>query len=118
MKTLTVIALLFIIGVATIEQNFARPTKDNGNIVDIYAQATDVQIYPNPVIGDYFSIKSVENIYSVELINVIGHTVFVQRNELATDQMKVYLTNCEKGLYLVKITFESKRTVIKKVLLK
>jgi len=79
----------------------------------------DALIYPNPVIDYKFKVKSEQIVSSVEVINVIGKHIFKQTNELfSTNDVFINLDFCEKGMYLVKITFDDEEYIIKKLLVK
>jgi hypothetical protein len=79
----------------------------------------DAVIYPNPVTDFKFKVKSEQIIFSVEVINVIGKSILKQTNEsFSTDDVLINLGSCEKGMYLVKITFDDDEYIIKKLLVK
>ncbi len=79
----------------------------------------DVNLYPNPVTEDKFKVESEDLIKVVEVINVIGQIIHKQENEISsTDAIVVRLSNCEKGMYLVKVTFDDEKSIIKKLLVK
>ena len=75
-------------------------------------------IYPNPLVGENFQIKSKSEITKVEVVNVIGKLINRTTNKSLKQQLLVNIGSCDKGLYLVKITFDDKRTIIKKLLKK
>lgn len=76
-------------------------------------------IYPNPLTGDKFTIKSESNIKKVEVVNVIGKVINRTENEdFEVHEILVYIGKCEKGMYFVKITFDDSKSMIKKLLVK
>lgn len=76
-------------------------------------------IYPNPVTDAKFKVKSEQIVYSVEVVNVIGKSIQKQYNEsFSTEDILINIGECEKGMYLVKITFDDESYVIKKLLVK
>ena len=76
-------------------------------------------VYPNPLIGQKFIVKSETVISTVEVVNVIGKVVGrVKNDNFGIKELPVFLGNCEKGMYFVKITFENKNSIIKKLLVK
>lgn len=78
----------------------------------------EVTIYPNPVFTNSFKVKGT-NISTVEVINVIGQVIVKKQYDITDDEaMEIPLNNCEKGMYLVKITFTDKKSIIKKLLVK
>jgi hypothetical protein len=76
-------------------------------------------IYPNPLIGDKFIVKSGSGIKKVEIVNVIGKVINRTENEdFELHELQIYIGKCEKGMYLVKITFDDNKSMIKKLLVK
>jgi uncharacterized protein YdeI (BOF family) len=79
----------------------------------------DVLIYPNPLTGEQFTVKSSLAISKVEVVNVIGKVIKrVENNDLALKEIPVFVGKQERGLYLVKVSFDDNKTVIKKLLVK
>ncbi len=76
-------------------------------------------LFPNPVADYRFNIQSNQVISKIEVLNVIGKTIHKQANDsYSTDDMIVFLPECEKGMYLVKIVFNDDKHIIKKLLIK
>jgi hypothetical protein len=76
-------------------------------------------IYPNPLAGDKFLIKSESGIKKVEIVNMIGKVINRTENEnLGLLELQIYIGKCEKGMYFVKVTFEDNISIIKKLLVK
>ncbi len=79
----------------------------------------EVVLYPNPVTENFFKVKSNDIVKQVEVINVIGQRIHQTKNESLSDaDLLIHLNNCEKGMYLVKVTFEDDKSIIKKLLVK
>ncbi len=82
-------------------------------------EVREALIYPNPLTGEKFIVKSETAISKVEVVNVIGKVI--NRTENPNFQLKeviVLIGKCEKGIYFVKITFDDKKTIVKKLLVK
>ncbi|MFE3871054.1 endonuclease [Flavobacterium sp. ZS1P70] len=77
-------------------------------IVDL----SDFKMYPNPSNGN-FSIDNSNKAFSIEIFNVLGQKVFEIKN---ADGSALSVTNLNKGVYLVKITDDSK-SLIKKLII-
>jgi len=76
-------------------------------------------IYPNPLIGEKFVVKSGSGIKKVEIVNVIGKLINRTENEdFELHELQIYIGKCEKGMYLVKIIFNDNKSIIKKLLVK
>lgn len=79
----------------------------------------DVLIYPNPVTDNKFYVKSENIIKSVEVMNVLGQTIKKVNNETKIAyNLNVELGNVKEGMYMVKITFDNKETIIRKIIVK
>ncbi len=76
-------------------------------------------IYPNPLVGEKFTVKSASNIKKVEVVNVIGKVINRTENDnFAQRELPIYIGNCDKGIYLVKVSFDDNKSIIKKLLVK
>ncbi len=73
---------------------------------------SDFKMYPNPSNGN-FSIDNSNKAFSVEIYNVLGQKVFETKN---ADGSNLSVTNLNKGVYLVKITDDTK-SLIKKLII-
>lgn len=79
----------------------------------------EVLIYPNPMMGEQFTVKSKRAISKVEVVNVIGKVIKrVENDNFALKELLIVVGKQEKGLYLVKVSFDDNKMVIKKLLVK
>ena len=77
----------------------------------------DAMIYPNPIHNMNFSVKSYSIITDVVVTDMLGKNVVAKHlNSYANEEIIMNLPRCEKGVYLVKITFDDGETIIKKLL--
>jgi pimeloyl-ACP methyl ester carboxylesterase len=99
-------------GLITIKQTEVSKT-DNRIVIRTDAESTNVSsnrfennisIYPNPV-KDVVTIKAVDDIQKIEIINSKGQVVKMITAE--SNQITVDLSIVPKGLYFVKVTTES-----------
>ncbi|MFN8256999.1 MAG: T9SS type A sorting domain-containing protein [Bacteroidales bacterium] len=82
-------------------------------------EAKDAVIYPNPIIGEKFLVKSETAISKIEVVNVIGKVINRTENKnFELKEIQVVIGKCEKGMYFVKITFQDKESIVKKLLVK
>ena len=73
-------------------------------------------IYPNPINQPVFNIKSNSFITKISVVNMVGKNVYNKKySSNAYSEVTVELPRCNKGVYLVKITFDDNETVIKKL---
>lgn len=82
---------------------------DNGN------NSSTVQIYPNPVLDNEFTITSDVNIAEVVIINVLGQQIYKQQ-VLNQNKIIIELETKEEGLYLVQIKTVDDQVITKRVL--
>ena len=76
-------------------------------------------IYPNPLVGEKFTVKSASEIKKVEVVNVIGKIINrTENNNFAQHELPIYLGKSNKGIYLIKVTFNDDKSIIKKLLVK
>jgi hypothetical protein len=81
----------------------------------------DAVVYPNPVfVGQKFIVKSGKEISKVEVVNVIGKVINrTENNNFNLCEIQVFIGDCEKGMYFVKITFKDyNKKIVRKLLVK
>jgi len=79
----------------------------------------DVLIYPNPVTGEQITVKSTSVISKVEVVNVLGKVIkYVENDNFVLKEIPILIGKQERGLYLVKVTFDDDKMVIRKLLVK
>lgn len=119
MKTLTLFfGILFLFQIAYTQSLTTSGNKGNSKQNEVLTAATELQLYPNPVLNDELNLKSSENFIDVEIVNVIGRTIVEQKLEQGTMETKILLSTCEKGIYLVKVTFANQKVISKKIIVK
>ena len=118
MKKIRNISVLLIIFVFTIINSVsAQSTKLDFSMQFQNSNQNQAVIYPNPIQSPVFKIKSNSFITHVEVVNMVGKQLFVQDfNSFSDKELTIQLPNCDKGIYLVKITFDNNETIIKKLL--
>ncbi len=79
----------------------------------------EVLIYPNPITDLHFKVKSSSVITGISVVDMVGKELVAQPvNTPANKEIRIDLPSCNKGIYMVKITFADGENVIKKVLYK
>lgn len=73
-----------------------------------------VIVYPNPVDNNYFNISAGEVIAAVEVYNVVGQQVIAQTAN-KTKSVVVETADLPKGIYIVKILLENKKSSVVKI---
>jgi endonuclease I len=87
-------------------------TKDEKK--EIVPESNTFTIYPNPSDGNctvYYNNQNKE--YSIEILSLLGQNIFKKEN---ITQSSVSITNIPKGIYLIKITDDSK-SINKKIII-
>ena len=74
--------------------------------------SNDFKMYPNPSNGNFY-IENSNKAFSIEIYNIVGQKVYERKN---TTGSTLTVTNLNKGVYLVKITDDSK-SLIKKLII-
>lgn len=92
--------------------NLGSRITTKSNKTTVIVDNSDFKMYPNPSNGN-FSIDNSNKAFSVEIYNVLGQKVFERKN---ADGSNLAVTNLKKGVYLVKITDDTK-SLIKKLII-
>lgn len=111
--------LLFILFTLTLQAQ-----KDSMNYTGALIQhdiirsnaAANVNIYPVPVRDNSFTIRTDRDISYVRITNIIGQDIYRSRYSNSEQQIRIYLDNPRRGMYLVTINFSDGSRVVKKIL--
>ncbi|MCX6277885.1 MAG: T9SS type A sorting domain-containing protein [Bacteroidetes bacterium] len=77
----------------------------------------EISILPNPVTNRQFTVKALAPVASVEIVSVVGDLVLQRQFSDKQKEITVLLNALAKGVYLVRITFEDKQTVTRKIII-
>lgn len=77
-----------------------------------------VKIFPNPVIEDQVTITAENSILMIEILDIVGSSVFIQKYETGINKVVLSLENLNKGLYIIKVKLISKYTFTEKIMIK
>lgn len=80
--------------------------------------STWLNIYPNPVVSNRFTVSSKLPIKTVEVFNLIGQSVHLQSYVLDQAHVEISPLKLEKGVYIVKVTSSTNVTSAIKILIK
>jgi hypothetical protein len=75
----------------------------------------NVTIYPVPVKDNNFTIKTEKDISFVKITNIIGQDIYKSRYS-NQQNIRIYLDNPRRGMYLVTILFADDTRVVKKIM--
>jgi hypothetical protein len=81
------------------------------------ANHVNVTIFPVPVRENNFTIKSDKEISSVKITNIIGQDILRIKYNDPQQEIKVFLDNQKRGMYLVTILFSDETRVVKKIMI-
>ena len=101
----------------TIYSNTYQYTTGTLHLTDSEADK-EIAIYPNPA-TDFLNFKSntSENVKSIEFYNTLGQRIYTEAFLNIAD-VKVDVSNLTRGIYFVKVIFESSKTVSSKLILR
>ncbi len=93
------------------DNNYISGLIDNDN--------TDkVTIYPNPAIEDELTISAENSIIMIEILDIVGSSVYIQKYETGTKKVVLNIEELNKGLYIIKVKLSSKITYTEKLMIK
>lgn len=79
--------------------------------------ANKVTIQPNPVTNGQFRVLSSSIVTSVEILSVVGQSVFFRNYASRLREVYVHFSDLPTGVYLVKVVNTDNQAVIKKIII-
>lgn len=110
--------LILLQGIAVVLTAFliSSGTSLAGNTV--YNDDRDkIQIYPNPVTDKILYISSEYYITKVEIMDITGSSVFIQKYEKETKKIVLNLDNLNRGLYIIQVRVDNKSSRTEKIMI-
>jgi len=89
----------------------------NAGIEDI-ASLVNLNIYPNPVVAGHFSFKVDVPVVSVQVYTITGKEINKEVFDGKAKEATVEIGSGDKGIYLVKFSFEDNRETFQKIIVK
>ena len=77
----------------------------------------NVAISPNPVTNYQFTVQADQIVKSVEVVSVVGQSVYFRDFTSRSREEKVMLSDLPGGIYLVKVTFGDNQSVTRKIII-
>ena len=78
----------------------------------------NVAIFPNPVIDNKLTISAENSIMMIEILDIVGGSVYIQKYEAGTNKVVLSLESFNKGLYIIKVKLNDKSTFTEKIMIK
>lgn len=76
-----------------------------------------MQIYPNPVVGDNFTVATQFPVITIEVYSLIGQVVYKQAFNSGQKVITLGTTGLMKGIYMVKVTSTNNVTIARKIVI-
>jgi len=102
---------------------FSAVTDDMRHDEIAYFQAPEdpekkIEVYPNPMTEGVLTIKTGDQMLSVQILNITGKIVFNAEYQPGTYSAILELSKFEKGIYLIRINFSDKEIHTEKLMVK
>lgn len=81
----------------------------------IFRETAQVKIYPNPSSDGHIQINSSHVIYSIEVLNLLGQSVYREEYDGLKKLEALNLSKMEKGIYFLKVSISEYDYVVKKI---
>lgn len=91
---------------------------DYGLAVNDLPAQSSLNIFPNPVNAERFTITSLLPVKSVEIFNIIGQPVYNEQFTSPRKEIKVFTGQLDKGIYIVKVIFSNNSSAVRRFLVK
>ena len=78
----------------------------------------NVTIFPNPVIDNKLTISAENSIIMVEILDIVGGSVYIQKYDTGINKIVLSLENLNKGIYIIKVKLNNKSTFTEKIMIK
>ena len=76
-----------------------------------------IQIFPNPVIDKILNITAENSIVKIEILDIAGSSVFIQKYEKETKKVVLNLDNLYRGLYIIKVKLDNNSIFTEKIMI-
>lgn len=88
---------------------------DITNVNQILPETAQVKVYPNPSSDGNIQVNSSHDIYSIEVLNLLGQSVYREKYDGLKKLVTMNLGNLEKGIYVLKVNNSDYNYVVKKI---
>ena len=105
-----------MIGIHFVSASYSEIAEDNFALTN--NAELEVTIFPNPFSGNQLTIEANRNFESVEILDIVGKVIYFKEFESAIIKVEINLSGTDKGLYIVRIKFDSKNFHTEKIIVK
>jgi len=77
----------------------------------------ELTILPNPVTNNQFRILAFSPVNSVEVLSIVGQSVFFKKYTSLLREVTVHINNIPAGAYLVRVFSSDNQVIVKKILI-
>lgn len=84
--------------------------------VPTMADQSELKIFPVPVKENNFTVTSVREIAMIKITNIIGQEVYRAKFPTPVFTTQVFLSNPQRGMYLVTVIFTDDSRVVRKIM--
>ncbi len=88
------------------------------NTVNDISNASQVRVFPNPVLNNELHISSNKSFSGIQITNMIGQVVFESKNQNNSPLMKVLVDELPRGVYYLQIQNLDKSVSIQKIVIR
>jgi len=81
----------------------------------IFHQSTQVKIFPNPSSNGNIQVNSSHVIYSIEVLNLLGQSIYRKDYDGLKKLIVMNLTHLDKGIFVLKVNTSDYNYVVKKI---
>lgn len=121
-KEILLFSLILIISSVLIKMNTLSANSilsgNNDTIVYAgYADQDNISIFPNPVINNTVTVTSGSDFNEIEILNIVGRSVFQKRFKPAATKATLNLQQLNKGIYVMRVSFNDNTIITEKIMI-
>ncbi len=76
-----------------------------------------INVYPNPISENYFTVSATEPIQLIEIVDVLGKNMYSKKMNSTTNKIVIESPNLSKGVYFVKVNFVGNKNSVTKLII-
>jgi hypothetical protein len=121
-KEILLFSLILVISSVLIQMNtlYANNFLSGNNDTIVYAgyaKQENISIFPNPVINNTVTLTSGSDFNEIEILNIVGRSVFQKRFKPAVTKATLNLKQFNKGIYFIRVSFNDNTIITEKIMI-